>query len=802
MKKTLYLLLLACFGMASALAQTQTKKKFQVFQGKPGITKKVSELRAASTSRRAMPERPPKEMKEFDMKEFKKFDKAVENIKPGKEGLKEESAAENSSVLAEEATPSTQKIWSNFLASTFEEFPFFFPPDPNGAVGPSQVVVVTNNMVKVFGKRGVTDPPLVSHRGTLHTPATSQFDIPLYFFFYPALTDGFPSDPHIRFDRLTKRWFITAIEAYQSAPSNNILLAVSDGERITDETNFTFYQIPTDLLPRNSASGAPFFDYPRQGVDANAILIGGSAFFTHTDSCGFSFADSLHSVGYALDKKALLHGFLGGYVLQLGSWQFNAQNTGSGIIIPQGVYNDNPAAPKSYFAGINLTGIDPNAGDAIVLAGLTYDNNGFLTDITETTLPVGQFQYPREITALGSALPIDALDGRLLEVSIYKNKVTGRSALWTAHAIGLNQSGGFVSFQDFDAQARTGSRWYQIGDIYTKPKVTQSGTVYDAAQASGRRAISYFNPSIAASGQGHAVLGGTTAAYNRYLNAFIAGRYYSDAAGVLGKAQLATATQGMYSPFGIGRWGDYSQTVVDPMDDQTMWSFQEYTASDDNFGVRAIQIKAPPPATPLPLNAISNKDNVWITVKGVSVDNSGFFDPGSDKGGPGYNRLSVKVTSSSGALIASNIRFDSPTQIRFWLSARNKPADKYTVIITNPDGQVVTTELDVVTQTQKSMVGANTMVEEEVQKYMASSNVIPNPTPGSFQLQVNAAQNWVARVVLMDVTGKRLSESRHSLGKGMNQIALSVAAYENGTYLAAVYNQKNVLIAVQKIVKH
>jgi hypothetical protein len=270
---------------------------------------------------------------------------------------------------------------------------------------------------------------------------------------------------------------------------------------------------------------------------------------------------------------------------------------------------------------------------------------------------------------------------------------------------------------------------------------------------------------------------------------------------MLGKPQLVTATRGMYEFFGISRWGDYSQTVVDPMDNQTIWSFQEYTASDDNYGVRAIQIKAPPPATPLPLDPISNKENLWITVKGVSVNYSGFFDPGSDKGGPGYNRLSVKVTGPSNDLIASNIKFDSPTQVRFRLNAKNKPAGTYTVVITNPDGQVVTTELKITAETLKAITNANALQMEEVQKWSTSSSITPNPTPGNFTLQINAAQNWTARVVLMDVTGKQLSVSSHGIGKGANQISLSLAAYDKGTYLAVVYNQINRLIAVQKIVK-
>ena len=46
------------------------------------------------------------------------------------------------------------------------------------------------------------------------------------------------------------------------------------------------------------------------------------------------------------------------------------------------------------------------------------------------------------------------------------------------------------------------------------------------------------------------------------------------------------------------RWGDYSLTDVDPTDDQTIWTFQEYADTPaNNWAVRAVQLKAPPPPT-------------------------------------------------------------------------------------------------------------------------------------------------------------------------------------------------------------
>src|SRR5206468_7482653 len=55
------------------------------------------------------------------------------------------------------------------------------------------------------------------------------------------------------------------------------------------------------------------------------------------------------------------------------------------------------------------------------------------------------------------------------------------------------------------------------------------------------------------------------------------------------------------------RWGDFSQVVVDPNDDMTMWTFQEYCNSADNvffngrgsWGVRAVRLLPPAPANPV-----------------------------------------------------------------------------------------------------------------------------------------------------------------------------------------------------------
>ncbi|MBD0350533.1 MAG: T9SS type A sorting domain-containing protein [Flavisolibacter sp.] len=796
MKKEHYLLTAFLLFAMFSLAQ-QTFQKIDTYNGPVGIRKKVSELKAISAARGSETSDSPILRREFRLSKYENFKKEIKTTGNENESLQEETndLDENTddAVTTEAVLPSkskTQQIWSNFLAATFGETPFRgWPPDPSGDAGPNQVVVLTNFSIKAFDKRNVTDEPLVTPRGISNTPAPAQFFLTLRQFFSPLLQPGsVVGDPHVRFDRLTRRWFVIAIDFSYDL----VFLAVSDGERIADASSFIYYRFPGAIFTFNrNVPFPPIFDFPTLGVDRNAVLIGGNNFFIDS-----SFnVDSVYFIGYAIDKRRVIRGqSLLINVLRLG---FETPTTSSGMWAPQGVYNDDPLALKSFFAGLNFT------LNGIVLTGLTYNASGQLTAVSQTTVPVEQFQFPRDVTAPGSPMPIDPNDVRLLQASIQKNKLTGKSSLWTAHAIGVNQSGHFVSAQNFVQQARTAARWYEIDSVYTRPLLSQLGTLYDSTQPSGRRAVMYFNPSIAASGQGHAVLGGTTAAFNRYLNVFVAGRYNDDAPGTLHNPKKPTRSTAIYAPTNAGeyvdRWGDFSQTIVDPLDNQTIWTFQEYANADDSYGTRAVQLKAPPPATPLPLGTLSNRADTTITIKGISVNHSGFFDPGPDPGGPGYNRLMVK---STGNIIVGEIKFISPTEISIKLNIRGKAAGKYTLIIINPDGQLVTLDYTISGSSENTSIVANTTINEEVaQDFITRSNVFPNPTRNEFRLVVDAAKNMTGKVALIDISGKQIFEKRVNFNQGNNSILLSLGKYNDGTYIALVYNLDNSVIAAHKIVK-
>src|SRR5204862_5042028 len=136
------------------------------------------------------------------------------------------------------------------------------------------------------------------------------------------------SDAHVRYDRLSQRWFITMIDV---ATHNRVLIAVSSGPTITATSSFTFFQFQHDLpgATPNSDTGG-FADYDTLGVDKSALYIGVNVF----NGAGTAL---FGTTGFVVNKSNLLSGTLKVTPFrQIGS----ANGTGGGIGTPQGVDNE------------------------------------------------------------------------------------------------------------------------------------------------------------------------------------------------------------------------------------------------------------------------------------------------------------------------------------------------------------------------------------------------------------------------------------------------------------------------------
>jgi len=190
-----------------------------------------------------------------------------------------------------------------------------------------------------------------------------------------------------------------------------------------------------------------------------------------------------------------------------------------------------------------------------------------LTEVGMVTVP--SFSAAADAPALGSGTPLDTVDERLM-MAVYRS-----GSLWTAHTINVN--------------GKAGCRWYEINAA--NHTLIQSGNVADSTWW-------YFFPSIMVNDVGDAVMGFTGSYNNAYAGCFYTGRRHSDPPGEMAppvQFKPGMAAQNNIDGYGRNRWGDYSYTTLDPVDEMTFWSIQEYGHATDIWGTyMAVLVETPP----------------------------------------------------------------------------------------------------------------------------------------------------------------------------------------------------------------
>jgi hypothetical protein len=530
---------------------------------------------------------------------------------------------------------------TSFLGAQVSESGFI-PPDSMGSVGPTQALVSVNGRIKVFDKQG--------NLGALNVSDAV---------FWSSVSNGAePTDPGVEYDRLSGRWILSAVNT--EASNNRVMIAVSSGPTITDSSSFTFFFFNQNA-PSPPGDTGLFADFPQLGVDKNAVYVGVN-----------EFNGTFSTTAFVIRKSSVT----GGGPIVVTAFRGLATGTGPGVYSPQPATDMDPNTNEGYIVGpdnqsfsqLDIRRISDPGGTPSISANLTVP-------VPSTYLPISG-GVPQ-----GTHGTLDNLDDRLYGAMIARGP-GGNLSLWSAHNIRVGTTGVSGSTGDRDAD-----RWYQLGNLSTTPTLTQSGTLFDSAASNPR---SFWMPSIAANGQGHASLNSSTAGPGLFAEVASSGHLASEATGVTDPFDITQTSSSSYQ-LGSGnpkRWGDYSQTVVDPTDNQTFWTFQEYANATNSWGVRVIKLKAPPPATPTavtPNPVAGGLSSVNVQVTGTSANGSGFFDPGADSGGPGFtSHISATV---SGGVTVNSVTYTDPTHVTLNLNTNAAPDGAKDVTITNPDGQ-------------------------------------------------------------------------------------------------------------------
>jgi hypothetical protein len=342
-------------------------------------------------------------------------------------------------------------------------------------------------------------------------------------------------DPKIAYDPYDKRWFFVCC-ASRDATSSALLIAVS---QTADPTGgWITYTIKAD--PGNKL----WFDYPSLGFNRNWITVGGYLFKV-TGATGGSDTVSRSRV-WVLDKSVL---YAAPSNISVPFFDQNSYFHISPAITYSPTDNTqwlvsvlNPSSNNSGFLRLfSITGTQAapvfNVGASVNVGGAW--NNGGVTG-------------PQS----GSATGLDLGDDRVLQ-STFRN-----GTLWAGNTICLP----------------AGNPTTCAAQIVAINPVTALATENIKTAANTDASVMQAYPSITVNRNNDIFFGYSTFRSNAFVTSTISYRrndglgffFYYFKGGEDWYVNLNPKTS-------LNRWGDYSATYIDPEDDLTAWSIQEYT---------------------------------------------------------------------------------------------------------------------------------------------------------------------------------------------------------------------------------
>jgi len=396
------------------------------------------------------------------------------------------------------------------------------PPDTQGAVGPNHLMVTLNRGVRIQDRLGTTLSTVSLASFWTSTGATGVFD------------------PRVVYDPFNNRWIFTSTSNGQSAASS-VLVGVTQTSDPTGKWNL--YRITAD------SRGLNWADFPTLGFNKDWVVVTVNMF----GNVSGAFQNSQSFVGTKSDlyagNPATFRSFsdvTGGFAQAPATTYDNALGT----IYMVEDWNGN-------FSGngfLRISTITGTVGSEVYTAGTAF----VATPNPWADFPPGGADFAPQ---MGTTNKIQNGDSRMLKV-VYRN-----GSLWGAHS----------AFLPASTPTRTAAQWWQF---------KSDGTVQQFGRVDDPTGVLFFAfPTIAVNAQNDALLGYSSFSASQFPSADYSVRLASDPPNTMRSDLLLKAGEAIYfKTFGSGRnrWGDYSNTVVDPVNDLDMWTIQEY-ASSPNF---------------------------------------------------------------------------------------------------------------------------------------------------------------------------------------------------------------------------
>ena len=160
----------------------------------------------------------------------------------------------------------------------------------------------------------------------------------------------------------------------------------------------------------------------------------------------------------------------------------------------------------------------------------------------------------------------------------------------------------------------TAIQWWQLA---TNGNVLQRGLIEDPGAT-----VFYGIPSLAVNRQNDLFIGYSRFSATNFPSASYSFRRADDAPGTLSAEHPIKAGEGPYVKLdeeNINRWGDFSASVVDPLNDLDFWTIQEYAAPPVGLEGRwgtwwaRIALENAPPSPPVLMAAGASSQNFRLS---------------------------------------------------------------------------------------------------------------------------------------------------------------------------------------------
>jgi hypothetical protein len=473
-----------------------------------------------------------------------------------------------------QATPAaiTPEVASPTAAVTFLAAPnqTSFPPDTMGAVGPDHLVVTVNRQV------------IIQHRdgSNISSVALSTFWSSL-----TGISNVF--DPRAQFDNLSGRFVVTSEN--KNGADSTILIAVSQTNDPTQTWNF--FQIDTDAANDRSA------DFPNVGFNKDWIVVTVRMF----PVASVSFVEHV----IICDKASLIAGTSSCNVVTVDPFPHD--------ITP--AISFDPASDTEFLARVG-SGTATSTQGAIVISTITgpVGSETFTLDAATTLITGTWNNFPPTDFApqKGQARGLET-DG-FAQGSAITNLVARNEALWGAHTINLPEA----------APTHTAVQWFELDLDGT---LLQTGRIEDTTAN-----VFFAYPSVGVNVNSDLLIGYSRFSSSQFVSANYSFRAGGDAAGTLRDDFVFKAGEDSYLRVfnNRNRWGDYSNTMVDPRNDRHLWTVQEFAATGGaNWGTQWGRVGNDPP-TALCRDFTTSADSVCLGHAAAADVDNGSSDPDGD----------------------------------------------------------------------------------------------------------------------------------------------------------------------------